>query len=185
MSRYVAVDLETTSLDPDRAWPVEIGLQVIDEHNRPVFEPMISIVPHLPRRALAQADPVALEINGYHHRLAKEQLGRAETRMWAQHLADHMLHGAHLVGANPAYDAAVLRRWLATLRLAPTWHFRLFDVEVATMVLHGLDSPPSLRRCCELWQVTNFDPHTALGDATAAADCYREIRKHSDLLNSA
>lgn len=44
-----------------------------------------------------------------------------------------ILDGAHIVGANPAFDARMLTRLLAERGLAPTWHYHLIDLEAVTV----------------------------------------------------
>ena len=182
MTRYVAIDLETTSLDTHTAYPLEIAaveLTAADDDRD--YGDVMNFVPHHRPEVLHAADPEALAVNRYYERrLFDQRLTTADTDRFRSELIE-MLTGATLVGANVAYDAAVLWRWLRLHRDAPAsppWHHRLWDVELATAVLFGLDRIPSLSDCVE--RVGHHQPpetkHTALGDAYAAADLFYELR---------
>lgn len=175
--RYVALDLETTSLDTHRAYPLELAALPIDTDSD---HRALSFVPHTDRSIINAADDDALAVNGwFERRLYRQMLTPAATRNAVDILVD-LLDGATLVGANPAYDAAVLWRWLR-LRTdldSPPWHFRLYDVEVATAAALGLERIPSLAKCADLWnvEVTVADLHTAAGDTLLTADVFRAIQ---------
>lgn len=167
--RFVAIDIETTGLGSS-AVPLEIALVDIDTELAQLA------VPYVSPAAMASADPEALAVNRYYERrLFRDALDEHDTYERANELAE-WLTGATLVGANVAFDASVMARWLEHYDAGPTWHFRLYDVEVATMTAYGLSSIPSMRRCAELLDINNTDPHTAYGDACAAAEAFRRLR---------
>ena len=167
--RFVAIDIETTGLGAS-AVPLEIALIDIDTKVAQLA------VPYLSPAAMGAADPEALAVNRYYERrLFRDTLNEQATYDRAHELAE-WLTGATLVGANVAFDASVFARWLDHYDAGPTWHFRLYDVEVATMTAYGLSAIPSMRRCCELLDINNTDPHTAYGDACAAAEAFRRLR---------
>lgn len=145
----VAVDVETTGLDPDRHHIWEVGL-IVRGHQRPEMDGRwhIMIRPHL-----NCADPDALTVSGFYRRAPRYlyptdhattngvpayviekpfrapglALGVADRMPVARTLAQ-MLDGATLVGINPAFDAAFLARFLRGHWQAPTWNHRLVDV---------------------------------------------------------
>ncbi|ANA87603.1 DNA polymerase III subunit [Gordonia phage Jeanie] len=181
--RYVALDLETTGLNTLTACPLEIGaVEILENDPRGPYGRVLGFVPHTPDAVLHKASPDALAVNRfYERRLYAAMLRPAETADMMLELVE-LLRGATLVGANVAYDAAILWAWLATFTddETPPWHFRLYDVELATEVALNLDRTPSLRSSCELWNVdTDRDAaHTALGDAYMAADVFLAVRAH-------
>lgn len=175
---YVAVDLETTTLDVRYAEPLEIAAVPFDPLDPGVYHsPVITFVPHHEPAVVHRAAPEALTVNRYYERkLYAGMLDPAATIDAAEQLAD-LLDGATLVGANPAYDSAVLWCWLSK-RLtdldAPPWHHRLYDVSLATRVAQGMNRTPGLREAYQIMMLDHApreeDWHNALADAYAAAD---------------
>ncbi|MFW0790090.1 exonuclease domain-containing protein [Gordonia sp. CPCC 205333] len=194
MTRYVALDLETTNLDPQLAFPVEIAAVTYDpdpnttpgERSDP-YGFTTDFVPAHDASIIHDAEPDALAVNRYYERqLYSVKSTPAETAREIDRLIDQ-LDGATLVGANPAYDATVLWRYLidawapgapAPAPTAPPWHFRLYDVEVATRVALDLDYTPGLARCRELLGLgPHGGAHTAIGDAWATLDVFHELEQ--------
>lgn len=109
------------------------------------------------------------------------------------------LKGNVLAGSNPKFDADFLSgqryapppRWpdiSSYFDLAPApnvfgqpWHHRMLDLSAyAAGVLNiPLDELPGLNVVCEQLGVVNEDPHSALGDARATAECFRRLRGDS------
>lgn len=181
--RYVALDLETTSLDTRVAFPLEIAAVEIRLDDPGVYGRVLTFVPYHVPGVLHRADPEALAVNRYYERRLFEQMSSsAATDQLIDELTT-MLDGATLVGANPAYDADVLLAWLRArgrAKDAAPWHFRLYDVEVATAAALGLDRIPGLSTCAEVWGL-DTDPsvaHTAAGDAFLTADVFAAVYNH-------
>ena len=183
-ARYVAVDLEATTLDVRFAEPLEIAAVPFDPLDAGVYHsPVMTFVPHHEPAVVHRADPEALTVNRYYERkLYAGMLDPADTIDAAEQLAD-LLAGATLVGANPAYDSTVLWAWLSK-RLdlgAPPWHHRLYDVELATAITLGLDRIPGLAECAAAFDIdrqTRHAAHTAAGDAFLAADVCASVHAH-------
>ena len=178
MTRYVALDLETTSLDKKYAVPLEIAA-VEYSPDPAVAARTILLAPRHRMEIFALADPEALTINRFFERGVYRAwpAGSEETADQLIELSD-FLRGATIVGANPAYDTAVLGRYLRerVQRIEP-WHHRLYDVECATAAVKGLESIPSLKDCLTLWDLPAQEyAHTALGDARAALAVFHAIR---------
>lgn len=120
MNRLVFLDTETFGLELDHdiwemAWAVNDG---------PVLS---AIVPHDARNA----DPKALEINGY----LRRGLGR-QTDPTFEYSLRAALKGATVVGATVSFDMARLqRRWGVT-----PWHYRLVDVSSMSLPILGPDA---------------------------------------------
>lgn len=61
------------------------------------------------------------------------------TEAQAARVVEQWTRGAHLVGAVPSFDAAVLDGMLHRHKLSASWHYHLIDVEaLAVGYLHGL-----------------------------------------------
>lgn len=173
------VDLETTSLDTEKAYILEVAAVNVETGQ------FIYFVPFVKPSVFGAADPQALTVNRYfERRLYDRMLTQGETEETYNDLAC-LLSGETLGGSNPAYDSAVLSRafvdvsagseWLSLDR-AP-WHYRLADLAAYAAGVLGLPptETPGLSKVCELLDVTNEEPHTAMGDARATAECFRRL----------
>lgn len=158
----VFLDTETTGLDPDRHEVWEIAWAIDDG-------PIESrIVTH----QLQTADPEALDLNGYWTRGFD-----ADPVITADLTLRVILDGATIVGANPAFDAAFLRRrWGA----AP-WRYRMIDVESMAAQAFRWDRPNGLATIAEKLRHLDFDiprpDHTAAGDVATLRAVYWALRK--------
>ena len=162
----VAIDCETTGLDPDWHDVFEVAYQRLGID----AEPVTLWLPHDD----STADPKAMEINrGY------ERWPGAYTRGWEFQLRT-ALTGAHLLGSNPAFDASFLRRRLDS---GAVWHHRLIDIATYAMPVLGLDTPIGLANIRQMlierecFQVLDAVPdHTAAGDVRATVACWDVLR---------
>jgi hypothetical protein len=164
VTHLVYVDTETTGLDPDRhqVWEIAWATEQLQVYS--------TVVPH----TLVDADPIALALNGHDARCPA--VGEEGHRDWpmvetpAELAVRTMLLGATMVGANPAFDAAFLRRrWSA----AP-WHHRLLDVETYAMGALGLDRPLGLADLSARLRVRPPD-HTAASDVRSVIGCHAAL----------
>lgn len=161
------VDTETTGLDPRIHQPYEV---CIWREDRP--EPLTLELPH----SLEYADAAALRVGGYHARgfTPHDFSEKANTRRFQ--LMTNLV-GVTLVGSNPAFDAAMLTRFLG----APVWHYRLINVAEGAMWLFGWDRPKGLAdvtaECRNRGHVIPEPDHTAEGDVRATRAVYEALRK--------
>lgn len=174
--RFVALDLETTTLDRRFAVPLEVAaVEFAPAAGKADIAEVERFVPYHTDAVLHGADPDALAVNRYYERrLFADMLDPAATAKAADRLVD-LLTDAVLVCANPSYDSIILWSWLATIRPdlgREPWHFRHYDVSLATAVEFGLDRIPGLRESAEMWQVSTPAPdwHTAAYDALTTAE---------------
>jgi DNA polymerase-3 subunit epsilon len=166
MSRLVFLDVETSGLDPlvhdvvEIAWAVDGG-------------PVRSYVPV---HTLEHADPEALRINQYYER------GLSSARHPGYYLAIELdflrdIDGATIVGSNPAFDTAFLRRKLGR---AP-WHHRLIDISNVAMMVFGEDRPMGLKDIVGTLAFRGYiipaPDHTAFGDVEATRAAYQALRR--------
>lgn len=162
MSPLMFVDTEATGLDWSIHQPYEVCLW--EEH---WAEPKTFDLRH----SLEGADPAALKIGGYFERGAH---GIDEGSITKGALAK-MLNGVTLVGSNPAFDAAMLRRFIG----AATWHHRMIDVSNLAMVVLGLPRPPGLAATVHLLREAHYsipDPdHTSEGDVRVTRAVYEAL----------
>lgn len=189
MTSLVFIDTETDGLHPGRrAW--EIGMIRRDERGLECESRMF-----LPLD-LKFSDPAALKIGGFwdRHPVGRKLSGKVpiprddlslcatipapcEPVTSAHDAAKKVMEwtfGAHLVGANPAFDAQVLERLLRSEGYLPSWHYRLLDVEALTSGNRGR-IVGGLAACVEELGLEQREAHTALGDARTARDVYDAV----------
>ena len=186
------VDTETTSLQHDRnIWEVAV-IRRDDYYGT--------------KELLLQVHDVDLT----NANLKSLQIGRFYERHWASrsyppscfkndcrsesevaHAVEHMLRGAHIVGAVPNFDTEALDAMFRRHRIISTWHYHLIDVEnLAVGYIKGLQKAGGLHKdydtnppwtSQELGEVLGVEPettlerHTALGDARWAMRMYDKV----------
>jgi hypothetical protein len=157
------VDTETTGLDPRIHQPYEVCIWREEWEHPNTFG-----LPH----DLTHADQQALKIGRYWER--ERTIGRGD-HTTARVIARH-LNGVTLVGSNPAFDAAMLTRFIG----APVWHHRMIDVANAGMWVFGLSEPPGLASVADLCRDEGFEipepDHTAEGDVRTTRAVYEALR---------
>lgn len=182
----IVVDTETTGLDVEAHWVLEVAAINLTTGEELYF------VPALPQGALDGASGKALKSNGYFergvyaHRLDADAADKYWRQLW------EMLKGNTLAGSNPTFDAAMLNKsalcWppkakggygvdpVEPLTTSP-WHHRLADLSAYAAGALGIEPTalPGLDVVCRTLQVVNEGDHSALGDARATADCFRKL----------
>lgn len=178
---FAYVDCETTGLDPRIHQAFELAYAIDDG-------PIIDV--HLPH-TLEYADPVALRLNGYHHRgfgphsnekhaAYRSQTGevlRTPRRMMTSLGALRDLTGKTIVGCNPAFDQEFLRRAFGY----QAWHYRLLDLEAWGAGVLGFDRPLGNKDLQRELRDRGFtigeSDHTAIQDVRALRQCHQALRQ--------
>lgn len=190
MSRIVAVDCETTGLDPATEDVFEVALvEILGDPDLVDLEHVFRIEPR--PSVVSAMHPKALEVNRYYERTADPSWAWHDLVKALDAIRD-LLDGAHIVGAVPDFDTrhltSLYRRFFAR---PPRWHYHLIDVEaMAVGWLHGYshargstvgsaDTLPwesdDLSRECGIEPPSEDERHTALGDARWVARWYRAL----------
>lgn len=168
------VDTETFGLNPDRHPIWEVAVIVNGEehvwqvrHDDPV---------------IANAEPVALDINKFHERYRPDlAVSPYES---ATRFAE-LTEGTHLCGAVISFDEERLRRMHVTNLGRPErypWHYHLIDVEaMAVGYLHAngfhIPLPWNSNKISSLLDVPDVEEkHTALGDARWAKTMFEAMQ---------
>ena len=177
MPRLIALDTETTGLDPHIEELFEIAVVDIDTGDEKVW--------HLEPSGLTLRDmhPKAAEINRYHERTTTEDwwwdelvTAMDEMREW--------LDGAHIVGAVPDFDTRFLTELYRTQAATPPrWHYHLIDVEalcVGFLAAKGAQitlpwDSDDLSRWVGVEPPGDDERHTALGDARWVRDLFQAV----------
>lgn len=177
--QLIVVDIETDRLSKTSALALEVAAVHMGTGEELVF------VPFGATELARQADPGALAVNRFfERRLPAEELMPMASEQAFETL-ERWLDGNTLAGCNPSFDAAVLDREYAKFDGGidvDLWHHRMADISACTAGALGLPPTelPGLLDCCRLLGVTNSDPHSALGDARATADCFRELERRAE-----
>ena len=163
MTTLCFIDTETTGLDARIHQPYEVAWWREDED-----KPRTRHLPH----SLDYADGMALNIGGYFARGFEPfpSAGRTVTDLVTA------LRGVTLVGSNPAFDAAMLTRFIG----APVWHHRLINVAEGAMWLFDWDRPKGLADVTPALRDRGHDipepDHTAEADVRATRAVYEALR---------
>lgn len=168
MTRQIIVcDVESTGLGPN------VSILEVAAINLET-EAELRFVPFTPMSALSSAEPEALAINRFFERRLFSEMMDAETTKNVYNWLKDMLDGNVLAGSNPKFDAGLLEKVLG----ASPWHHRTPDLATYAAGVLGLplDDLPGMAKVCELLGVVNEEPHSALGDARATAECFRKLQ---------
>lgn len=168
--QLIVVDTETTGLHDDAAILEVVAINVATGEE-------LNFVPFVSQEELGRAQPQAMRINRYYERGVFEIiLGQHDTALYYHYLTN-MLWGNTFGGCNPAFDARLIR---GKGTISRVWHHRLADL--AAYAGPALYLAPNelvgLADICDRLGVRNEDPHTALGDARATAECFRILTQH-------
>jgi hypothetical protein len=155
VSSIVVVDTETTDLDLDVAFAVEVAWWNLNTGERGCFIP-----PHDVDWVLEHASPTALEVNGYRERLQHAKQGDKNdiTELYVA------LAGATVAGANVgSLDWPILRKlWT----LSDPWSYRPLEIGSYAAALNGQAQPMGMRDVYSWLGLPDGD-HTAAGDVEA------------------
>lgn len=162
------IDTETTGLNARIHQPYEVSLWLEDE-----AEPWTSWLRH----DLTHADQMALKVGHYWERGASGAQDGGHLSIQRPGSLALTLAGVTLVGSNPAFDAAMLTRYIG----APVWHHRMIDVAQAAMWVLNLDRPIGLADARERLNILHdYDipepDHTAEGDVRTTRAVYEALR---------
>jgi hypothetical protein len=170
MTDLCFIDTETTGLDARIHQPYEVSWWLEDEP-----EPSTEWLLH----DLTHADPRALDIGRYWERGAHRARPTSYLRTIDPQALGGCLVDVTLVGSNPAFDAAMLTRYIG----APVWHHRLINVAEGAMWLFGWDRPKGLASVTTELRKRRHDipepDHTAEGDVRTTRAVYYALRQEA------
>lgn len=168
----VVFDLETSGLDPRAHEILEIGAVRVSADlatERGVFERRCRL------ERPGDADPQALEVNGY----SLERWRDAVDRATGLHEFASFIAGGVLAGFNVAFDWGFLNLAFRRAGLSPRIDYHLCDVfSLAYERTAGENIGYTLRTLCQRFGVTfPGDQHHALNDARATLALWRALRE--------
>ena len=178
----VFLDTETTHLDIDlrEAWEIA-GIKVDDDGEESTLHLIVTDVD------LSTASAQSLAMNGFYERHSRMvRTGPSHSIQYvpeeaAAHALAWFTAGATVVGAQPSFDTYTLERMQRRNKVAPTWHYRLMDVE--SMVTGHLRRVVGGLASCMSAMGLDFpqeSQHTALGDALAVKMIWNSIMNGVD-----
>lgn len=192
--QLVVVDVESTGLVPQSHTPLEVAAINLETGEE------LHFVPFLSARDILNAQPDALQINRYYERgVWRHQLPQAETKLRYAALFE-MLRGNTFGGANPRFDAEILRYGFARAHAVAstdplaephinlpdeTWHYRLSDIQSYYCGVMGTDpaQPPSLTTILGELDINNPNEHSAYADAEATCQAFRALQAYRERIN--
>lgn len=167
MSVLCFIDTETTGLDPRIHQPYEVCWWREDHDS-----PRTCWLEH----TLEHADQQALKVGRYFERGGLAALPGGHLQVASARWLAADLEGVTLVGSNPAFDAAMLTRFIG----APVWHHRLINVSEGGMWVFGWDRPKGLAdvatACRDRGHEIPEPDHTAEGDVRTTRAVYEALR---------
>ncbi len=165
------IDVETTGLDPNVHEIVEVAAVRTDWRLRPFKLWSTKVRPS----RIEDADPRALEINGY---TAEGWTDAVELDEALRDLA-MLVQNATLAGHNPEFDWGFLVRGFATTGLpVPQVDYHRVDTASLAWLTKGSEADSvSLDRTCERLGIEREGAHRALPDAIASLAVAQELRR--------
>lgn len=167
MTILTFIDTETTGLDPRIHQPYEAAWWHEDD---------VSPVSSWLRHDLTHADQKALEVGRYWDRNAFDAMEGGYLSVAHPRTVASCLEGVTLVGSNPAFDAAMLTRYIGS----PVWHHRLINVADAAMWVFNWDRPKGLHEIVGELVKRGYDipapDHTAEADVRATRAVYYALK---------
>ena len=173
MTTLCFIDTETTGLDARIHQPYEVSWWREDEDGPRTF---------WLEHDLTHADQQALNIGRYWDRNGTAAMAGGYFNTASQRWVALALEGVTLVGSNPAFDAAMLTRFIG----APVWHHRLINVAEGAMWLFDWDRPKGLADIATECRSRGYEipepDHTAEGDVRATRAVYEALRAERNAL---
>lgn len=161
--QIVVVDIETTGLHAN-AKILEVAAVNVGTGEELYF------APHVDGDAFKWAEGRAMQINRYFERGVWDHVLTQDATHDRYIKLAEMLVDNTFAGSNPTFDSS-------RLPIGNGWHHRLLDLSAYAAGVLGLHPGelPGAHTVCELLGVENEEEHSALGDARAAAECFRRL----------
>lgn len=157
---FVALDLETTGLSPQKNYILEIGaLKVVDEEIIDTFETFL--------QCPVAIEPRIVELTGITDEMVRD--GMTEKEAVSKLL--EFVGGRDILGHNIPFDYSFLME--AARRQGTVFEAKLLDtLKIARKVLPEVEKK-SLEYLCSYYHIHTKESHRALEDARAAYELYK------------
>lgn len=173
MGHLVAVDLETSGLDPEVHEIIEVGMVFwvnVQNSKLRYIKPVTFSLEFNEKKA----DPKALEVNGWGVREFPKPFSKLEAAV----VLSEVLDDAHMIIKNPVFDASFLKQWFKNTGYnQPKWHHRMVDIGSLVQGRFRLRDPMNTEAVVQTTGIELPDRHTALADAKWNWDVFHYIMK--------
>src|SRR3989344_6761152 len=172
--KYVFLDVETTGFDPYRHEIIELGCVVAIQDERKLWHVVNEVEIKVKPERIEDADPQSLRVNGY-------DAGNwifAHSLQEALKELNNKAKDAIMVAHNVSFDHAFIDRAFRITKLESALHYQKFDtLSIAFAKLHKDPDVKnwSLRALCDYFGIVNKNAHTALADARATYEVFKEL----------
>lgn len=164
------IDIETTGLNLNIHEIIEIGCVIATPDLKIIDEFSIKIKPE----NIAQADKIALKVNGYNEELWEDAVSLSEgLRIFSEKVKE-----CTMVAQNIAFDFSFLEYNFLKTNIKNTMHYHKLDtISMAWAKFHGDEKFEhfSLREMCKYFDIKNENAHTGLSDAKATYELYKKL----------
>lgn len=172
LPHLIVVDVETSGLDPEAHAVLEVAAIDLTTGEELYFVPT-------PTQSswLEFAHPGAMKVNRYFERgVFAEQVDLETTRKRWETLGT-MLDGNILAGVNPAFDAKFIDAAMEFHKVECRRRYQLRDLATYAAGVSSIDpaEPVSSSEIFAGLGITNEEAHSALGDARATAEAFRQL----------
>ncbi len=172
------IDVETTGLNPDKHEVIQIGVVLVaqnwNDKNNSSFEIIEEIELKIKPERIADAEPIALKINGYNP--AEWIFGY--TLGEAMQIFAKKTEGSIMVAHNVAFDFGFIEKAFRATGIENKMHYHKLDtISIAFAKLHRIGDVDrfSLQYLCDYFGVENKKAHSALPDARATFEVYKKL----------
>lgn len=166
MKDWVAVDVETTGLDPFRHGICEVAMVSSSGKGETTFFLDVSDV---------EIDPVAMGINNYTERVAKSP-GLLYKPGFATNVMDSWLSNVMIVCSPSFFDMGFLSAWYSRIGREHPWKHRdVIDLKSYAAGKWGTVAPLKNEHISHVLGIEDTSDHTALADAQWTAELFRAL----------
>lgn len=173
MSKFVAVDIETTGLSPIKHEIIELGFVIFDDKDFKVYgQYNFKIKPE----HIETAHPKALEVNGYNKKDWEDAISLKQALMFFAEATDK----ATIVAHNVSFDWGFIDASFNRLDIKHTLNYhRLCTMSIAWAKLHHdkVHSFSLKTLCTYLKLEPELSTHRAINGAIKCYEVYRELMK--------
>ena len=164
------IDIETTGLDVIDHEIIEVGCVL----TTPMFEVIEEFELKIKPKHIENSDPVALKVNHYNEKNWEDAYDLKE----AIKILSKKVKDCIMVGHNVAFDAGFLEYAFNKNGIKNSLHYHKLDtISIAWAKLHRNKDFEhfSLRELCLYFNIKNEHAHTALSDARATFELYKQL----------
>jgi DNA polymerase III epsilon subunit family exonuclease len=174
-TKFVALDIETTGLDPAVHEVIEVGcILFCFDAKKKVFRIEESFDIKIKPEQIELANPISLKVNGY----TIDKWTQAVSATVALKTISRKIKGRVMVGHNAGFDYSFMNQAFKKHMIVNTLHYHVLDtLSMAYVTLRdNVDATRlSLQYLCDFYGIENKKAHTALADAQATYELFVKL----------